>query len=106
MNGPEIPSPPPAVAEMFPHGQLGWWVNNTSAHVRAAIFRALRPFALMHRLGSDSKEVACMRGAASDMTVVTSADFEAAFNLLLELGDADFADQISEDVRYDPAAFL
>lgn len=43
---------------------------------------ALEPFARMHREGSDPTEHACVRGISSDMTVVTSGDFERAFGLM------------------------
>lgn len=43
-----------------------------------ALREALKPFASMHRDGSDPKELACVRGVASDMTVITSGDFERA----------------------------
>lgn len=44
---------------------------------------ALAPFAAMHRKGSDPEEVACQRGTASDLTIITSADFEWAAAVLL-----------------------
>ena len=48
------------------------------ADVRAALL----PFARMHRDGTDPKEHACVRGVASDMTVITSGDFAKAAMLL------------------------
>lgn len=44
--------------------------------------KALLPFARMHRKDSDPKEVACSRGAASDMTMITSGDFAEAARVL------------------------
>jgi hypothetical protein len=43
---------------------------------------ALRPFATMHRIGSDPSEVACQRGTASDLTIITSGDFQRAYEAL------------------------
>ena len=43
---------------------------------------ALRPFAAMHREGCDPNEVACKRGTASDMTMLTSSDFQRASKVL------------------------
>lgn len=61
---------------------------------------ALLPFALMHRVGSDPEELACVRGASSDMTVLTSGDFENAFALLLDIGGEAFSARIEGDDRY------
>ena len=44
---------------------------------------ALRPFAAMDRDGCDPTEHACVRGIASDMTVITSGDFCRARQALL-----------------------
>lgn len=43
---------------------------------------ALIPFARMHRDGVNSDDVACVRGVASDMTLITSRDFERAHEAL------------------------
>jgi hypothetical protein len=45
---------------------------------------ALRPFAAMHREGTDLDEMACSRGVASDMTCVYSVDFKRAHEVLDE----------------------
>ena len=50
------------------------------------LVNALRPFAAMHREGTDPKEVAVTRGYASDMTVITSADFDRAAEVVGEFG--------------------
>jgi len=43
---------------------------------------ALRPFALMYRAGDeDNKELACQRGVASDMTVITNEDWAKAYQV-------------------------
>lgn len=48
----------------------------------------LRPFAAMDRPGCDLSEVACERGTASDLTVITSSDFRKAAEVLEgEFGD-------------------
>lgn len=39
---------------------------------------ALLPFAEMDRVNGDLNEVACQRGTASDLTILTSADFRRA----------------------------
>ena len=44
--------------------------------------KALRPFAEMDRPGCDLKELACSRGIASDMTIITSKDFRRAAEVL------------------------
>jgi hypothetical protein len=43
---------------------------------------ALRPFAAMHREGTPPDEVAVVRGWASDMTMLTSADFQRAHEII------------------------
>jgi hypothetical protein len=43
---------------------------------------ALEPFARMHREDCDLSELACQRGIASDMTIITSRDFARAFEAL------------------------
>jgi hypothetical protein len=48
----------------------------------AELEKALKPFADMHRPGTDPKELACSRGVASDMTILTSGDFERAASAL------------------------
>jgi len=99
-----IPEPRPEVAAVFPDSQTHWWQDSGPEAVRNHIFAALRPFARMHREGSDPAELACQRGVASSATCLTSADFERAFELLLELGDGEFAELVSGDKRYDPTA--
>lgn len=44
--------------------------------------KALNPFAEMHRDGCDLSEVACSRGVASDLTIITSKDFKRASDLI------------------------
>ena len=46
---------------------------------------ALQPFAWMHRSGTDPNELACIRGTASDMTMLPSGDFARAATLLENL---------------------
>lgn len=43
---------------------------------------ALRPFADMHRDGCDLNEISCVRGHASDMTILRSGDFKRAADAL------------------------
>lgn len=43
---------------------------------------ALLPFADMDREGCDLTEIACQRGTASDITILTSADFRRAAEVL------------------------
>lgn len=43
---------------------------------------ALRPFAAMDRLDCDLSKVACIRGTASDLTLITSGDFRKAADAL------------------------
>lgn len=45
---------------------------------------ALKPFAKMHREGCDLNELACSRGVASDLTIITSGDFANASAALAE----------------------
>lgn len=52
--------------------------------------KALEPFALMHREGSDPNEVACIRGVASDMTMITSGDFAEAARIVGDTKNLDF----------------
>ena len=53
---------------------------------------ALKPFAKMHREGTDPSEIACQRGVASDMTIITSQDFAFAASVLgIELGETQRA---------------
>jgi len=48
--------------------------------------RALKPFALMDREGEvKADEVACWRGASSDVTIITSQDFRKAAETLAEV---------------------
>jgi hypothetical protein len=56
-----------------------------SSEVYERICDALKPFADMHRKDCDLNETALQRGTSSDLTVLTSRDFETAFNLLKEL---------------------
>jgi len=44
--------------------------------------RVLLPFAEMHRPGCKEDELACQRGVASDMTIITALDFQQAARLL------------------------
>lgn len=44
--------------------------------------QALKPFAAMDRPNCDLNEIACHRGVASDMTILTSADFRRAAEAL------------------------
>lgn len=99
----EYDPPPltPEIAAVFP-GCSPWFSGSDG--LRERIFKALRPFALMDRSDSDPTELACVRGTASDMTVLTSGDFSEAFSLLCDLGDSEFAEQVSGDSRYDPEA--
>lgn len=48
---------------------------------------ALQPFAEMDREGGDLSEVACQRGTASDLTIITSADFRRARAALALAGE-------------------
>lgn len=59
-------------------------VNNYTALCARVIGleAALRPFAEMDREDCDLAEVACMRGVASDMTIIISNDFRKARALL------------------------
>jgi hypothetical protein len=51
------------------------------------LVEALTPFARMDREGGvDLEEVACQRGTASDLTIITSADFRKANEALDEVG--------------------
>lgn len=47
-----------------------------------ALIDALRPFAEMDREGCDLHEIACERGVASDLTIITSGDFRHATEAL------------------------
>ena len=44
--------------------------------------QGLAPFAAMYRPNTDLKEVACQRGTASDLTIITSGDFAVAAELV------------------------
>lgn len=44
--------------------------------------RVLAPFAEMHRPGCDESELACSRGTASDLTIITALEFKNAARLL------------------------
>ena len=58
---------------------------NKINHVTALkeMIEALRPFAKMDREGCNLDELACVRGTASSMTIITSEDFRRA-RLVLE----------------------
>lgn len=45
---------------------------------------ALKPFAAMHREGTPPEEVAVVRGVASDLTMLTSADFQRAHEVIVK----------------------
>jgi hypothetical protein len=101
MHAPPPPSRMP-LCEFFPG--LSPWCEVDS--LRERIFEALRPFALMFRcdtgISPDTKPV-LVRGTASDATCITGEDFKRVFDLLIDLGDADFAERVSGDDRYDPS---
>lgn len=65
--------------------RLGQERNDEANELRMA----LEPFAAMHREGSDPHELACQRGVASDMTVLTSGDFERAATVLAKRNIVD-----------------
>lgn len=46
---------------------------------------ALKPFADMDRDGCRLDEIACKRGVASDMTIITSQDFRNAKTAIMEV---------------------
>lgn len=92
------PDLPPVVEELFPGADP--WIDYEFTPLRERIFRVLRPFALMHRHGAERGELAIQRGVASAASYVTSGDFEDVFELLLQLGDSEFAEQVSGDDRY------
>ena len=66
---------------------LGEWGHIMKAlEGNEKMVNALRPFAAMSREGTDPKEVAVTRGYASDMTIVTSGDFDRAAEVVEEFG--------------------
>ncbi len=55
---------------------------NTEQEIHQLV-KALEPFARMDRGGNqDLQELACQRGTASDLTILTSADFRRAAEAL------------------------
>lgn len=56
--------------------------NKAQAARIAEMEAALRPFAQMDRSGCDLSEIACERGVASDLTIITSGDFRRASDVL------------------------
>lgn len=60
------------------------WNRRVSSGERelTTLREALEPFAAMDRTTCDLKEYACVRGIASDMTVITSGDFRNAAKVL------------------------
>lgn len=94
-----VPQLDQSIGQIFPHANP-WLDGSKMLGMGERICEALRPFALMHRADSDPSELACARGVASDMTCVMSADFERAFDLLLDLGDPEFVEKIADDDRY------
>lgn len=84
----DAPTLDPGIAGLFPNADP-WLLGSDS--LRQRVFKVLRPFALMERIGSDPEELACVRGTASDMTVLTSGNFHEIFDLL---------ENVAEDSRY------
>lgn len=58
------------------------YLNELLKRRNEELIKALKPFAAMHREGCLLTEVACIRGVASDMTMITSEDFANAYNAL------------------------
>lgn len=92
-----LPEPPPTAPAVPSPSDQGLPQMSQSVPLSRPIVDELRaalaPFALMHREDSDPKEHACVRGVASDMTVITSGDFERAASAFkagrYEAGDED-----------------
>lgn len=62
---------------------------NNEKKIRQLI-KALTPFAKMDREGEGTiafDEVACQRGTASDLTILTSGDFRRAAEVIREVED-------------------
>ena len=59
--------------------------NEVISSIFSDVIDVLKPFAAMHRVGSNPDEAACIRGTKSDMTMITSKDFTRAEEVLTRL---------------------
>ena len=59
--------------------------NEVISSIFSDVIDVLKPFAAMHRPYSDPSELGCIRGTASDRTIIISKDFERANECLKAL---------------------